>query len=130
MKKVYLVAILFLILLIPTTSMARTDFFLNIGLGIPLPYFIAPTPVVFAPPPIFVAPAPVFVPHPVFFRPAPVIYGPPGWYIANIEGGTSITDNLRLINERVLLLKLTTGFIDLAGGFINTNKTAIITPVG
>ena len=86
MKKFYLVAILFLILVIPKTSMARTDFFLNIGLGIPLPYFIAPTPVFVAPPPIVVAPAPVFVPRPVFVRPAPIIYGPPGWYIGRHRG--------------------------------------------
>jgi len=86
MKKFYLVAILFLILVIPTTSMARTDVFVNIGLGIPLAFFIAPAPVVIAPQPIFVAPAPVFVPRPVFVRPAPIIYAPPGWYICRHRG--------------------------------------------
>jgi len=86
MKKFFLLAILFLILLIPTTSMARTDVFLNIGLGIPLPFVIVPAPVVVAPPPIVVAPAPVFVPRPVYVQPAPVIYGPPGWYIGRHRG--------------------------------------------
>ncbi|MGH7901388.1 MAG: hypothetical protein ACRENZ_06585 [Thermodesulfobacteriota bacterium] len=86
MKKFFLLAIPFLFLLIPTTSMARTDVFVNIGLGIPLPFFIAPAPAVIAPQPIFVAPAPVFVPRPVFVRPAPIIYAPPGWYIGKHRG--------------------------------------------
>jgi hypothetical protein len=81
MKRFFLVAILFLFFLVPTASMARTDFFVNIGLGLPLPVIVAPAPVIVAPPqPVFVAPAPVMVAPPVYVQHAPVIYGPPGWY--------------------------------------------------
>ena len=87
MKKLFLVVTLLLFLLVPKTSMARTDFFVNIGLGIPLPIFVAPTPVIVAPPPaVVVAPAPVIVTPPVFVQPAPVFFGPPGWYIGKHRG--------------------------------------------
>ena len=86
MKRFFLLATLSLILLIPTTSMASTDFFVNIGLGLPLPFVIAPAPVVVAPQPIILAPPPVYVPHPVYVQPAPVFYGPPGWYIGKHKG--------------------------------------------
>lgn len=86
MKKLFLLSILFLILLIPATSKARTDVFLNIGLGIPLPFLIAPAPVVVAPPPIVVAPTQFVVLRPVYVQPAPVFYGPPGWYIGKHRG--------------------------------------------
>ena len=69
MKKLFLASILFLVLLIPASSMARTDVSLNFGIGIPAPVFIAPSPVVVAPPPpVFVQPAPVIVGHPVWHK--------------------------------------------------------------
>jgi hypothetical protein len=83
MKKLFLASILFLVLLVPASSMARTDVFLNFGVGVPAPVFIAPAPVVVAPPPpVFVAPAPIIVAPPPFVvvQPAPVIVGPPGWH--------------------------------------------------
>ena len=87
MKKLFLVLTLLLFLLVPTTSMARTDFFVNIGLGIPLPIFVAPTPVIVAPPPtVILAPAPVVVSPPVFVQPAPVFFVPPGWYVGKHRG--------------------------------------------
>ena len=87
MKKLFLVVTLLLFLLVPTTTMARTDFFVNIGLRIPLPIFVAPTQVIVAPSPaVFVAPAPVIVTPPVFVQPAPVFFGPPGWYIGKHRG--------------------------------------------
>lgn len=88
MNKLFLVAILLLVLLVPATSMARTDVFLNFGIGIPAPVFVAPAPVVVAlPPPVFVAPAPVVVyPPTVVVQPAPVIVGPPGWYVGKHRG--------------------------------------------
>jgi hypothetical protein len=87
MKKFFLVAILFLFFLVPTASMARTDFFVNIGLGLPLPVLVAPAPVFVAPaPPVVVAPAPVIVAPPVYVQPGPVIYGPPGWYHGRKRG--------------------------------------------
>lgn len=87
MKKLFLVVTLLLFLLVPATSMARTDFFLNIGLGIPLPVYVAPAPVVVASPPsVVVAPAPVIVSPPVYVQPAPVFFGPPGWYIGKHRG--------------------------------------------
>ena len=81
MKRFLLLAILFSVLLVPTASMARTNFFFNIGLGLPLPVVVAPAPVVVAPAPIVVAPAPVIVAPPVYVQPYPAYYyGPPGWY--------------------------------------------------
>lgn len=82
MKKLFLASILFLALLVPASSMARTDVSLNFGIGIPTPVFIAPSPVVVAPPPpVFVAPAPVIVAPPsVIIQPAPIIVGPNGWH--------------------------------------------------
>ena len=88
MKKLFLVVTLLLFLLIPTTSMARTDFFLNIGLGIPLPVFVAPAPAIVASQPVIVVPPPVIVSPPVFYQyqPSPVYYGPPGWYKGKHRG--------------------------------------------
>ena len=87
MKRFFLLAILFLVLLVPTTSMAKTNFFFNIGLGLPLPVIAVPAPVIFAPaPPVVVVPAPVIVAPPVYVQPAPVYYGPPGWYQGNKRG--------------------------------------------
>jgi len=87
MKRFFLLAILFLILLVPATSMAKTNFFLNIGFGLPLPVVVAPAPVVFAPPqPVYVAPAPVIVAPPVYVQPYPAYYGPPGWYHGRKRG--------------------------------------------
>jgi hypothetical protein len=81
MKKLFLVAILLLVFLVPPTSMARTDVFLNFGIGIPAPVFVAPAPVVVvAPPPVIVAPPAVVI------RSAPVIIDPPGWYIGKHRG--------------------------------------------
>ncbi len=82
MKRLFLASILFLVLLVPASSMARTDVSLNFGIGIPAPVFIAPSPVVVAPPPpVVVAPAPVIVaPPPVVVQPAPVIVGHHVWH--------------------------------------------------
>ena len=66
MKKILLLATLLMILLIPATSMARTDVFFNFGLGFPAPLFVAPAPV-FAPAPV------VFAPGFVFSRPVRVV---------------------------------------------------------
>jgi PXPV repeat-containing protein len=80
MKKLLLASILFLVLLVPASSMARTDVSVNLGLGIPAPVIIAPNIVFIAPPPpIFVAPAPVIVaPAPaIVVQPDPVIVGHP-----------------------------------------------------
>ena len=59
MKKIFLLATLLAILLIPAISMARTDVFFNFGIGFPAPFFVAPAPV-FAPAPVVVAPGFVF----------------------------------------------------------------------
>lgn len=83
MKRLFVASILFLVLLAPASSMARTDVSLNFGIGIPAPVFIAPSPVVVAPPPpVVVAPAPVIVapPPPVVVQPAPVIVGHHVWH--------------------------------------------------
>lgn len=83
MKKLFLASILFLVFLVPASSMARTDVSLNFGIGIPTPVFIAPSPVVVAPPPpVFVAPAPVIVATPpsVIVQAAPVIIVHPVWH--------------------------------------------------
>jgi hypothetical protein len=70
MKKLFLVAVLITVLAIPATSMAGTDFFINFGIGLPAPVYVAPSPVYFAPPPVIVAPRPVFIqPAPVFIAP-------------------------------------------------------------
>jgi hypothetical protein len=88
MKKLFVSAILLLVVLVPGASMARTDVFLNFGIGIPAPVFVAPAPIVVAPPPpVFIAPAPVAVYSPtVVVEPAPVIIGPPGWYVGSNKG--------------------------------------------
>lgn len=88
MKKLFVATILLSILLLPSVSIARTDVFLNFGIGIPAPVFVAPAPVVVAPPPpVFVAPTPVIVSPPsVVVQHAPVIVGPPGWYIGKHRG--------------------------------------------
>jgi PXPV repeat (3 copies) len=86
MKRLLILAILFSILLVPTVSMARTNFFFNIGLGLPLPVVVAPAPVIVALPPVVVAPAPVIVAPPVYVQPGPVFYGPPGWYHGRKRG--------------------------------------------
>ncbi len=87
MKKFFVIATILSLLLVPTTSMARTDVFLNIGLGIPLPFFVAPVPVIVAlPPQVVVVPAPVVVSPPVFVRPAPIFFGPPGYYVGKHRG--------------------------------------------
>ena len=84
MKKLFLVAILLTVFLVPTISMARTDIFLNFGIGIPAPVFIAPFVVA---PPVVVAPVPVVISPPaVVVQPAPVIIGPPGWYVGKHRG--------------------------------------------
>lgn len=86
MKKLFVSAIVLLVLLVPRVSMARTDVFLNFGIGIPAPVFVAPAPVVVAPPPpVFVAPAIVYPPT-VVVQPAPVIIGSPGWYVGKHHG--------------------------------------------
>jgi PXPV repeat (3 copies) len=86
MKRLLILAILSAILLVPATSMARSNFFFNIGLGLPLPVVVAPAPVIVAPPPVYVAPAPVIVAPPVYVQPEPVYYGPPGWYHGKKRG--------------------------------------------
>ncbi len=87
MKRFILLAILFSIFLIPATSMAKTNFFFNIGLGLPLPVVVAPAPVIVAPPPpVYVAPALVIVAPPVYVQPYPAYYGPPGWYHGRKRG--------------------------------------------
>jgi hypothetical protein len=87
MKKFLVVTGILLFLLIPSTSMAKTDVFFNLGIGLPLPVFVAPAPVIFAPPPpVVVYPAPIYAPPPVFYQSAPVFYGPPGWYKGNHYG--------------------------------------------
>jgi hypothetical protein len=73
MKKLFVSTILLLFLLVPRVSIARTDVFLNFGIGIPVPFFVAPAPVVVYPPSVVV-------------QPAPVIVGPPGWYVGNHRG--------------------------------------------
>lgn len=85
MKKYIIIAAALLVLLIPSASMAKTDVFLNFGLGLPLPVYVAPAPVVVAPPPVVVAPAPVIVSPPVYYQPSPVYYG--GWYVGKHRGG-------------------------------------------
>ncbi len=86
-KNFFVVATILSFLLVSTTSMARTDVSLNIGLGIPLPFFVAQVPVIAVPPPpVVVVPAPVVVSPPVFIQPAPVIIGHPGWYIGKHRG--------------------------------------------
>jgi hypothetical protein len=80
MKRIILLATLLVVLLIPATSMARTDVFFNLGIGIPAP-------VVVAPPSVLVAPAPVVVyPPAVVVQPAPIIVDPPGWYVGRHKG--------------------------------------------
>jgi hypothetical protein len=69
MKKFLLIVFLLAPFLIPTSSIARTNVFLNFGLGIPAPVYLAPSPV-------YVAPPPYFVPQPVIVQPAPVIITP------------------------------------------------------
>jgi hypothetical protein len=88
MKRFLLLAILFLLFLVPTTSMAKTNFFFNIGLGLPLPVIAVPAPVILVPPPpVFIAPAPVIVTPPVYVQPYPAYYyGPPGWYHGKKRG--------------------------------------------
>ena len=87
MKKYFIIAAIFLVLLIPSASIAKTDVFLNFGVGLPFPFFVAPAPVVVAPPPVVVAPAPVIVSSPVYYQPGPVYYGYPGWYTGKYRGG-------------------------------------------
>ncbi|MGB7291545.1 MAG: hypothetical protein WBD99_05190 [Thermodesulfobacteriota bacterium] len=71
MKKFLLIVFLLALFLIPTSSIARTNVFLNFGLGIPAPVYLAPSPV-------YIAPPPYFVPQPVIVQPAPVIISPYG----------------------------------------------------
>jgi len=73
MKKFLLIVFMLALFLIPTSSMARTNFFLSFSVGIPAPIYIAPSPV-------FVAPPPYFVPQPLIVQPAPVIIIPYGPY--------------------------------------------------
>jgi hypothetical protein len=83
MKKLILASILFLALLVPASSMARTDVSVNFGVGIPAPVFIAPSPVIVAPPPpVLVAPAPAIVvaPPAVVVQPAPVFVVHSVWH--------------------------------------------------
>ncbi len=79
MKKLFLVAILLLVFLVPATSMARTNVFLSFGVGIPAPIFVAPVVVApsfvtFPTSTVIVEPAPVIVHSaPVFVYPPPVV---------------------------------------------------------
>lgn len=85
-RSLLVLGVLFLILLVPAKSMARTNFFFNFGLGFPLPIFVAPAPVVIVPPTVLVAPAPVIVAPPVYVQPYRTYYGPPGRYHGKKRG--------------------------------------------
>ncbi|MGB7291962.1 MAG: hypothetical protein WBD99_07310 [Thermodesulfobacteriota bacterium] len=85
MKKLLISLIILGVVLIPATTMARTDVFFNFGIGIPAPVYVAPAPVFVAPQPVVVAPSLIYVP------PAPVIIPPghlppPGEYRVWIPG--------------------------------------------
>ncbi len=82
MRKVLITFILLLSFLVPITSKADPNLFLNlgIGIGVPAPVFIAPAPVVY-PVSNFTVISPdaffsfgVGVPAPVFIAPVPVVY--------------------------------------------------------
>lgn len=75
MKRLLVLAFLLTLVLIPATSIARTNVFLSFGVGIPAPVYVAPAPVFVAPQPVVVAPNPVYV------QPAPVIISPYGHVI-------------------------------------------------
>jgi hypothetical protein len=67
MKRLLLIFVLLAVLAIPATSMAKTDVFVNFGLGVPGPVYVAPPVVVY--------------PRPYIVHPAPVIISPYGHYI-------------------------------------------------
>ena len=75
MKKLLISLIILTVLMIPATSMARSDVFVNFGIGIPAPVYVAPAPVFIVPQPVVVQPRPIFV------QPPPVIVNPYGHVI-------------------------------------------------
>lgn len=84
MRKLLITSILVLSFLLPITSKADPNLFLNlgIGIGVPAPVFIAPAPVVYPVPNFAVISPSVFfsfgigIASPVFVAPAPVVVAP------------------------------------------------------
>ncbi len=89
MRKLLITPTLVLAFLVPITSKADPNLFLNfgIGIGVPAPVFIAPAPVVYPVPNFAVISPDVFfsfgvgVPAPVFIAPAPIVYPVPSFAV-------------------------------------------------